>query len=66
MGEPKTDCFAYILKTTGREECAALDRLYCTEGECRFYKRKMTLCDSCNKKRYYDCGFCRGVRKNLV
>ena len=41
MTRAKTDCFAY---KPGRQnprrkaECTALDKLYCRDGECRFYK----------------------------
>lgn len=42
MTRAKTDCFAY---RPGRQkpprrkaECTALDKLYCRDGECRFYK----------------------------
>ena len=44
--EQKTDCFAY---KRGRQnprrkaECAALDKLYCKEGECRFYKEQQNV-----------------------
>lgn len=42
MTRAKTDCFAY---RTGRQKpprrkagCTALHKLYCRDGECRFYK----------------------------
>ena len=42
MTRAKTDCFAYKpgqQKPPRRKaECMALDKLYCKEGECRFYK----------------------------
>ena len=42
MTRAKTDCFAYRpgqQKPPRRKaECTALDKLYCKEGECRFYK----------------------------
>lgn len=42
MTRAKTDCFAYKpgqQKPPRRKaECTALDKLYCKEGECRFYK----------------------------
>ena len=46
MTRAKTDCFAY---KPGRQnprrkaECAALDKLYCKEGECRFYKEQQNV-----------------------
>lgn len=46
MTRAKTDCFAY---KPGRQnprrkaECAALDKLYCKEGECRFYKDRQDM-----------------------
>lgn len=36
--EPKKDCFAYSDKLGGRPMCKALNRLYCTEEKCKFYK----------------------------
>lgn len=55
MTRAKTDCFAYKpgqQKPPRRKaECTALDKLYCKEGECRFYKdrRDMAGCpkDEC-------------------
>ena len=41
MTRAKTDCFAYKpgqQKPRRKAECTALDKLYCKEGECRFYK----------------------------
>lgn len=42
MTKAKTDCFAYKpgqQKPPRRKaECTALDKLYCRDGECRFYK----------------------------
>ena len=42
MTRAKTDCFAYRpgqQKPPRRKaECTALDKLYCRDGECRFYK----------------------------
>lgn len=42
MTRAKTDCFAYKpgqQKPPRRKaECMALDKLYCRDGECRFYK----------------------------
>ena len=46
MTRAKTDCFAY---KPGRQnprrkaECAALDKLYCRDGECRFYKEQQNV-----------------------
>ena len=46
MTRVKTDCFAY---KPGRQnprrkaECTALDKLYCKEGECRFYKDRQDM-----------------------
>lgn len=46
MTRAKTDCFAY---KPGRQnprrkaECTALDKLYCKEGECRFYKDRQDM-----------------------
>lgn len=43
MTRAKTDCFAY---RPGRQsprrkaECTALDKLYCRDGECSFYKEQ--------------------------
>ena len=41
MARVKTDCFAYKpgqQNLRRKAECIALDKLYCKEGECRFYK----------------------------
>lgn len=35
--EPKRDCFAFGPKM---EKCTALDKTYCKEGKCSFYKTK--------------------------
>lgn len=43
MTRVKTDCFAYRpgqQNPRRKAECAALDKLYCRDGECRFYKYK--------------------------
>ena len=44
MTRAKTDCFAYKpgqQKPPRRKaECTALDKLYCRDGECRFYKER--------------------------
>lgn len=41
MTKAKTDCFAYKpgqQNPRRKAECTALEKLYCKEGECRFYK----------------------------
>ena len=41
MTRAKTDCFAYKpgqQNPRRKAECTALDKLYCRDGECRFYK----------------------------
>lgn len=47
MTRAKTDCFAYKpgqQKPPRRKaECVALDKLYCKEGECRFYKDRQDM-----------------------
>ena len=47
MTRAKTDCFAYKpgqQKPPRRKaECTALDKLYCKEGECRFYKDRQDM-----------------------
>lgn len=47
MTKAKTDCFAYKpgqQKPPRRKaECAALDKLYCKEGACRFYKEQQNV-----------------------
>ena len=43
MTRAKTDCFAYRpgqQNPRRKAECTALDKLYCKEGECSFYKDK--------------------------
>ena len=43
--DPKKDCFAYRCRYIGRsgtkEECTALNRMYCQWGKCNFYKQSM-------------------------
>ena len=47
MTRAKTDCFAYKpgqQKPPRRKaECTALDKLYCRDGECRFYKERQSV-----------------------
>lgn len=47
MTRVKTDCFAYKpgqQKPPRRKaECMALDKLYCRDGECRFYKEQQNV-----------------------
>ena len=47
MTRAKTDCFAYKpgqQKPPRRKaECMALNKLYCKEGECRFYKEQQNV-----------------------
>jgi hypothetical protein len=65
MAEVKTDCFAY--RYNGKAYCAGLERLYCSTEECVFYKKKGTLCESCNKARAHDCVACKNGRgKGMV
>ena len=46
MTKAKTDCFAYKpgqQSPRRKAECTALDKLYCKEGECRFYKDRQDM-----------------------
>ena len=46
MTRAKTDCFAYRpgqQSPRRKAECKALDKLYCKEGECRFYKDRQDM-----------------------
>lgn len=46
MTRAKTDCFAYKpgqQNPRRKAECTALDKLYCKEGECRFYKDRQDM-----------------------
>ena len=46
MTRAKTDCFAYKpgqQSPRRKAECTALDKLYCKEGECRFYKEQQNV-----------------------
>ena len=47
MTKAKTDCFAYKpgqQKPPRRKaECTALDKLYCRDGECSFYKDRQDM-----------------------
>lgn len=45
MTRVKTDCFAYKPGSQNprrKAECTALDKLYCRDGECRFYKERQS------------------------
>lgn len=53
MIKAKTDCFAYKpgQHTPRRKtECTALDRMYCREGERRFYKSREDVGGELNEK----------------
>ena len=47
MTRAKTDCFAYnpgqYKPRRRKAECTALDKLYCRDGECRFYKEQQNV-----------------------
>lgn len=46
MTRAKTDCFAYKpgqQSPRRKAECMALDKLYCRDGECRFYKEQQNV-----------------------
>lgn len=46
MTRAKTDCFAYKpgqQSPRRKAECTALDKLYCRDGECRFYKEQQNV-----------------------
>lgn len=46
MTKAKTDCFAYKpgqQSPRRKAERTALDKLYCKEGECRFYKEQQSV-----------------------
>ena len=46
MTKAKTDCFAYKpgqQSPRRKAECMALDKLYCRDGECRFYKEQQNV-----------------------
>ena len=46
MTKAKTDCFAYKpgqWSPRRKAECMALDKLYCRDGECRFYKEQQNV-----------------------
>ena len=46
MTRAKTDCFAYnpgqYKPRRQKAECTAPDKLYCRDGECRFYKERQS------------------------
>lgn len=60
MSGIKEDCFAY---SKDRNRCNALKSLYCKDGECGFYKKKGTECDSCKSSigRIRSCDICRDI-----
>lgn len=37
--EPKTDCFGFIYRFD-HFECSALNQLYCSVEDCKFYKHR--------------------------
>lgn len=41
MTRAKTDCFGQQ-NPRRKAECTALDKLYCRDGECRFYKERQS------------------------
>lgn len=46
MTRAKTDCFAYKpgqQNPRRKAECTALDKLYCRDGECSFYKDRQDM-----------------------
>ena len=47
MTRAKTDCFAYKpgqqKHPRRKAECTALDKLYCRDGECSFYKDRQEM-----------------------
>ena len=46
MTRVKTDCFAYKpghQNPRRKAECTALDKLYCRDGECSFYKDRQDV-----------------------
>lgn len=46
MTRAKTDCFAYKpgwQSPRRKAECTALDKLYCRDGECSFYKEQQSV-----------------------
>lgn len=61
MDGVKRDCFGYG-KNGAKEFCRVLEELECAMGECAFYKKKGTLCDSCNPDRFADCRACKKAR----
>lgn len=45
LGEmTKKDCFAYI-EINGHKKCYCLDKLYCKNRECRFYRNDVTIAE---------------------
>ena len=56
LNDPKKDCFAYSKE---RNNCKALDRLYCRFEECKFYKTEEERCEGCRKSsKHINCTDC--------
>ena len=48
------DCFAY--REIGKTRmCLALEFMQCVNGECKFYKKDGTQCDTCFKRETNTC-----------
>ena len=61
MAEVKKDCFAYDEST---KRCKILRSVFCKWQQCRFYKKKGTLCNGClSKGNALACSHCQEARK---
>ena len=57
------DCFAF--REIGKSRmCLALEFMQCVNGECKFYKKDGTQCDTCLKKgNTSTCKQCKMIRQ---
>ena len=60
--EIKKDCFAFNKNTN---KCMALKEVYCKKEECKYYKKKGTLCEGCKGKKTTECIKCKDARKGM-
>jgi len=52
-----TDCFAYIDKN-GNKKCYCLDKLYCKNRDCKFYRTDITIAEiEKSIRRYSDSAY---------
>ena len=58
----KKDCFAFNKNTNS---CMALKTTYCKIEECKFYKKRGTLCKGCHARPVPECVKCKDARQGM-